>query len=63
MRRAKLTLVHDSSLHHDVSQSRDQWRFENAKQLNLFDALERDFHIVLPMNNMGNCSPLYAARS
>ena len=52
MRRANLTLVYDASSHHDVSQSRDQWGFENAKQLNLFDALERDFLIVVPMNNM-----------
>ena len=52
MRRANLTLVHDITSHQDVSRSREQWGFENAKQLSLFDALERDFLLVVPMSDM-----------
>lgn len=52
MHRANLTLVHDASECEDVSQSREQWSFENAKQLSLFDDFERDYLFVVPMSEM-----------
>ncbi|GAA6180131.1 hypothetical protein NBRC116594_15690 [Shimia sp. NS0008-38b] len=52
MSKPKLTLVHDSASNPNVSQFREQWGFENAKQLKLFDESDRDRLFVVPMNEM-----------
>jgi len=52
MIKGNLTLVHDSSSNPSVDQSRDQWGFENAKQLKLFDELDRDNLILIAMSHM-----------
>jgi hypothetical protein len=59
MAHTKLRLVHSSSSPTETNPSREEWGFENAVQLSLFDASERHHLKVVDANN---CSPSFFSR-